>query len=121
MQLPKELRSCKKYYQRAELTSSKICTESVNSSVCVGVHVDLFQCLFGNPFHPVSLNPTWLTDTAVSLATGIYDDRAFDRLPILADALQEAGCDSDDLLNHFRGPGPHVRGCWALDLVLGKE
>jgi hypothetical protein len=56
------------------------------------------------------------------LAKGIYDDLAFDRMPILADALQEAGCDSDDLLNHLRdSSAAHVRGCWTLDLVLGKE
>jgi hypothetical protein len=81
----------------------------------------LFRDIFGNPFRPVAFDPEWQTTTALALARGIYDDRAFDRLPILADALQDAGCDSDDLLNHLRGPGPHVRGCWALDLVLGKE
>lgn len=67
------------------------------------------------------MNGDWRTTTALALARGIYDERAFDRLPILADALQDAGCDSDDILNHLRGPGPHVRGCWALDLALGKE
>jgi len=56
------------------------------------------------------------------LATGIYAERAFDRMPILADALQEADCDSDDILDHLRDPNAqHARGCWALDLVLGKE
>jgi hypothetical protein len=55
------------------------------------------------------------------LAQAIYDDRAFDRLPILADALEEAGCTDADILNHCRRPGEHVRGCWAIDLVLGKR
>ena len=55
------------------------------------------------------------------LAHAIYNDRAFDRLPVLADALEAAGCDNQEILNHCRGPGPHVRGCWALDLVLGKR
>jgi hypothetical protein len=77
--------------------------------------------VFGNPFHPVVLNPSWLTSTVVSLAEGIYQDRAFDRLPILADALQDAGCDNEDVLNHCRGEGPHVRGCFVIDLLLGKE
>jgi hypothetical protein len=57
----------------------------------------------------------------VSLATGIYDERAFDRLPILADALEEAGCDNADVLAHCRGDGPHARGCWVVDGVLGRE
>jgi hypothetical protein len=54
------------------------------------------------------------------LALGIYEDRAYERLPILADALEEAGCTDPDVLSHLRGPGPHVRGCWALDMLLGK-
>ena len=57
----------------------------------------------------------------VALARGIYDEKAFDRMPILADALQDAGCDNDDVLSHCRGGGPHVRGCWVVDLLLGKE
>jgi hypothetical protein len=62
-----------------------------------------------------------VSPTAAALAATIYHERAFDRLPILADALEDAGCDNADILDHLRGPGPHVRGCWALDLVLGKE
>jgi hypothetical protein len=67
--------------------------------------------------------PVWLCwhgGTIPKLAQAIYDERAFDRLPVLADALEEAGCTDADLLGHLRGPGPHVRGCWALDLLLGK-
>ena len=60
------------------------------------------------------------TPAAVVLPRAIYEDRAFDRLPILADALQDAGCENDDVLTHCRGPGPHVRGCWVMDLVLGR-
>jgi hypothetical protein len=74
-----------------------------------------------NPFRPVAFDPAWRSETVAALAAGIYTDRAFDRLPILADAIEEAGCDQPDILNHCRGPGPHVRGCWAVDLVLGKE
>jgi hypothetical protein len=77
--------------------------------------------IFGNPFRPVTVDPAWLTSTVVQLARGIYDERAFDRLPILADALQDAGCDNPDVLGHCRGPGPHARGCWVVDLILGKE
>lgn len=82
---------------------------------------DLLREIFGNPFRPVAVDPSWLTSTAVAIAQGIYDDKAFDRLPILADALQDAGCENADILNHLRSPGPHVKGCWALDLVLGKQ
>jgi hypothetical protein len=81
----------------------------------------LLRDIFGNPFRPVSVEPTWLSSTVTALATGIYADRAFDRMPILADALEEAGCDNIDVLNHCRGPGPHVLGCWVVDLLLGKE
>ena len=82
---------------------------------------DLIRDVFGPlPFRPVAAAPSWRTSTVVALAAGIYAERAFDRLPILADALQDAGCENADVLDHCRGPGPHVRGCWAVDLVLGK-
>jgi hypothetical protein len=55
------------------------------------------------------------------LATAIYAGRTFDELPVLADALEDAGCTDAELLGHLRSPGPHVRGCWAVDLVLGKS
>jgi hypothetical protein len=80
----------------------------------------LLRCLVGNPFRRVRINPRWLTSTVASLAEGIYADRAFDRLPILADALQDAGCEDADILAHSRSGGSHVRGCWVIDLVLGK-
>jgi len=75
---------------------------------------------FGNPFRPVAFSPEWRTSTAVALATQMHESRDFGAMPILADALQDAGCDNDDILNHCRGDGPHVRGCWVVDLVLGK-
>ena len=77
--------------------------------------------VFGNPFRPVVFAPEWRTDTAVTLARQMYESREFGAMPILADALQDAGCDSADVLDHCRGPGPHVRGCWVCDLVLGKK
>jgi hypothetical protein len=81
----------------------------------------LVRDIFGNPFRPVAFSPEWRTSTAVTLARQMYDARDFSAMPILADALQDAGCDSDDVLTHCRGEGPHVRGCWACDLVLGKD
>jgi hypothetical protein len=80
--------------------------------------------IIGDPARPVCINPYWLSwdrGTAVNLAHAIYDERAFDRLPILADALEEAGCADQDILGHCRAQGEHVRGCWAVDLLLGKE
>jgi hypothetical protein len=77
--------------------------------------------IFGNPFRPGTFSPEWRTETVRALAQRMDDTDDFSVMPILADALQDAGCDSADILDHCRGPGPHVRGCWVVDLVLGKE
>jgi hypothetical protein len=84
----------------------------------------LLRDLLGNPFRPVAVDPDWLSfgaGTVVQLAQAIYDGRRFEELPVLADALEEAGCTNPDILGHCRGPGPHVRGCWVVDLILGKQ
>ncbi|VTR91873.1 Uncharacterized protein (Fragment) OS=uncultured bacterium PE=4 SV=1 [Gemmata massiliana] len=94
-----------------------IATSDIQQAVTVAVLRDIF----GNPFRPVTFSPSWRTSTAVTLAAQMYESRDFSAMPILADALQDAGCDSADVLDHCRGPGPHVRGCWVVDLVLGKE
>jgi hypothetical protein len=75
----------------------------------------------GNPFHPISLSPTWRTPHALALAQAMYDDRHYEDMPVLADALEEAGCTERAILKHCREPVPHVRGCWVLDLLLGKR
>ncbi|OAI51375.1 hypothetical protein AYO44_00775 [Planctomycetaceae bacterium SCGC AG-212-F19] len=82
---------------------------------------DLLRDVFGNPFNHVTVDPAWRTANVTGLAEAIYTERAFDRMPILADALEDAGCTTPDVLNHCRQPGEHVRGCWVVDLVLGKE
>jgi hypothetical protein len=77
-----------------------------------------------NPTPPSPPAPSWLTwhdATVRRIAQGVYHDRAFERLPILADALIDAGCDNEDILVHCRSEGPHVRGCWVIDLLLGKN
>jgi hypothetical protein len=80
--------------------------------------------VFGNPCHPSPpLTPFilgWNDGTVVKLAQGIYDERAFDRLPILADALEDAGCQDAEILGHCRHADGHVRGCWVVDLCLNK-
>jgi hypothetical protein len=95
------------------------------------VQIDLARLLFdvvGNPFRPVSILPTWLTPTVLKLAQAAYDNRLLPSglldnagLAVLADALEEAGCADADNLSHLREPKDHVRGCWAVDLVLGKS
>jgi hypothetical protein len=73
-----------------------------------------------NPFRPPAFDPAWRTDTAVSLARTMYDSREFGAMPILADALQDAGCECEPSLLHCRDPhATHVRGCWVCDLVMG--
>ncbi len=82
----------------------------------------LLRDIFSNPFRPVAFDPEWRTSTAVAVAQGMYESRDFSAMPILADALQDAGCDNDNILNHCRDAnGVHVRGCWVVDLVLSKE
>jgi hypothetical protein len=72
--------------------------------------------------HPLpAFDPSWRTSTVLALAKQMYDSRDFAAMPILADALQDAGCDHADILAHCRGDGPHVRGCWVVDLALGKS
>jgi hypothetical protein len=86
--------------------------------------VAILRDLFGNPFRPVALDAAclaWNDGTIPKLAQAIYDERAFDRLAILADALEDAGCTDTDILGHLRSPGPHVRGCWPVDALLGKS
>jgi hypothetical protein len=87
-------------------------------------------CVFGNPFRPVRSDPAWLAwhdRTIPQLAGAIYEDRDLPsghldntRLAVLADALEDAGCDNQDILGHCRSGGEHVRGCWVVDLLLGK-
>jgi hypothetical protein len=87
------------------------------------VQCDVLRCIFGPvPFRPITLEPAWQSSsTVVKLAQVIYEERRFADLPVLADALEDAGCDNRDILAHCRQPGEHQRGCWALDLLLGKE
>jgi len=90
--------------------------QSEDTSLCM-----LIRDIFVNPFCPVAFDPAWLTSTVVAIAQGMYESRDFSAMPILADALQDADCDNEDMLQHCRQPGEHVRGCWVVDLVLGKE
>jgi len=85
----------------------------------------LLRELFGNPFRPVAVEPAWRTPAVLAIAQHIYEREVFAELPVLADALEDAGCADGRLLGHCRGEppdqAPHTRGCWALDAVLGKD
>ena len=89
---------------------------------------DLLRCIVRDPFSRSTLDAACLTPTVIALARGVYDEgrRLCGELDpvwlgVLADAIEEAGCGDDELLEHLRGPGPHVRGCWAVDLILSKD
>jgi hypothetical protein len=82
---------------------------------------DLLRDIFGNPLRPVPFAPSWRTSTAASLASHIDATGEFEIMPILADALMDAGCFNNEVLGHCRGSGPHVRGCWVVDLLLDKK
>ena len=86
-----------------------------------GLDAAVARCVFGPlPFRTVSISPAWSTSTVTQVAAGIYEERAFDRMPILADALEDAGCTDVDVVGHCRGQGPHVRGCWVVDLLTQR-
>jgi hypothetical protein len=85
---------------------------------------DCLRDIYGGWFYLVTVDPAWLRwnfDTVPAIARHIYEERAYHDLPILADALEDAGCMNADMLTHCRQPGEHVRGCWVVDLLLGKE
>ena len=96
-------------------------TEFSESEREVFPQITAIHDIVGNPFYPEAVEQGWLTDTVVQLARVMYESRDFSAMPILADALQDAGCDNHIILNHCQGRWPHVRGCWVVDLILGKE
>ncbi len=106
--------STKPYDDRSERDKKRVDELRQQARLCADI--------FCNPFRPVALDLDWRTDTVLSLARQMYESRDFSAMPILADALQDAGCDNDDILNHCRDAnGVHVRGCWVVDLVLGQS
>jgi hypothetical protein len=102
--------------------------ESAEKQHAIDFQLKSLYCIFGNPFRPVSVEPAWLTPTVIKLAAVAYEERTLPsgeldsaRLAVLTDALEEAGCTDTDILGHCRSEGPHVRGCWVIDLLLGKQ
>lgn len=118
----------------AELTAALVAAEEITDKAKIQYaawkaipplrQLQLARDLFGNPFRPVTLDPLWLSwnNGAVSkMAQAIYDDRAFERVPVLGEALEKAGCTNVGILSHCRQPGEHWRGCWVVDLLLDKQ
>ena len=109
--------------------AAKMCAASQDTDGALYISESQAQCLLlrevmGNPFRDAFIHTKRLMANkgrTRTLAHAIYDNRDFATMPILADALQEAGCDNADILNHCRLPGEHVRGCWVVDLLLGKS
>jgi len=81
----------------------------------------MLRDVIGNPFCPVAFDSCWRTQNVVGLALAIYVERSFDRMPMLADALERAGCTDAEVLGHCRTPEEHARGCWVIDMILGKS
>jgi hypothetical protein len=105
------------------LARAVTCTHELSGVAGPEARADLLREVFGNPFRFVCPDTDWLewNDGLVwKMARAIHDGRQFEDLPFLADALEDAGCTDAEILGHCRGPGPHVRGCWLLDLLVGK-
>jgi hypothetical protein len=126
----RDVEASEQYAERAVLLTP--CPETFRVSGIGYFHTDvevvIIRDIFGNPFRPITFFPAWRTPTVLALATAAYEHRLLpsghldlDRLAVLADALEESGCTDAPLLEHLRaGPGPHYRGCFAVDMVLGK-
>ena len=84
----------------------------------------LLRCTFGTPWHPITVAPdvlAWQSGTVVRMAEVIYNERRWDSMPLLGDALEDAGCGDQAVLDHCRGSGPHARGCFVVDAILDRS
>jgi hypothetical protein len=109
---------------RVSRESAEAAAKTVTWDEARDAQIQLFREVLGNPFRPAIIDPDWLAwnnRTVVKLATTIYQDRRWEIMPILGDALEDAMCDNSEILEHCRGPRPHARGCWVVDLILGKS
>ena len=96
-------------------------SRGMNTAAIQQLEADLLRDIFGDLFRPITFASEWRTETTVLLARRMYEKCDFSAMPILADALQDAGCDNDEVLNHCRADRVHARGCWVVDAVLGKR
>lgn len=108
--------------QSCRSTINLSCRKGTNAVVTISETLSaLLRDIFGNPFRPVAIDPKWKKPPILALTESIYNDRAFDHVAGLADTIEEAGCQDAEILDHLRGSGKHVRGCWVVDLLIGKE
>ena len=105
----------------ADLNGLKQVSDSPATMAEYREQATLVRCVFGNPFRPRPVRQAWLGHEVTALAAAIYAERAFERMPVLAGALETAGCPSADPIEHCRAGRQHARGCWVLDLLLGKD
>lgn len=104
--------------------ASQIPEEEGDEQAELAAHADLLREIYGNPFRRIQIDPAWLAwkdGAALKVAQAVYDARQFEDLPVLAGLLEQAGCTDREILNHCRSDAVHVKGCWALDLLLGKR
>lgn len=102
-------------------TRTEAAPRGQRANIEVATLPELCRDVLGNPFRPAAFDPSWRTSTVLALSRQMYDARDFSSMPVLGDALEEAGCGDEPVLSHCRGETPHVRGCWVIDLVLGKQ
>jgi hypothetical protein len=100
--------------------TNDVITATLNEPDQLGFRA-LVHDVVGNPFRPIEFLVGWRSGNTIALARGMYDSRDFSAMPILADALEDAGCDNATILEHCRGDTKHVRGCWVVDQVLGLQ
>jgi hypothetical protein len=110
--------SCANENQSAWMNAAEAAHHSADERAAIA---NLIREVVGNPFRVTRVKAEWITRDVFQLASAIYNSRTFHELPVLADALEEVGCTEATILAHLRLPGPHVRGCWALDLILEKK
>jgi hypothetical protein len=116
------LAGCHRAGEQADESAQDAVMKAEMAAQCALIHD-----LLGNPFRPVAVDPAWLSPAAVRIAQAAYDERELpsgeltrDRLAVLSDALEDAGCTDAVILSHLRSPGPHVRGCWVIDRIIGR-
>ena len=108
--------------QTRDALGFRMMLDAKGNQILTGEMCRALRDIFGNPFRSPRFSSVWRTSTAVALAEQMYQSRDFGAMPVLADALQDAGCDNETILNHCRDTlALHVRGCWVVDLLLGKE